>query len=86
LPAPRVLLLGINRRPEHGFCIIGGVGMIHNARIATLATALNNLRVGSIIAAPMVIGKAGDPAHIGAWFALGVDLIALAQVVPGRLR
>jgi hypothetical protein len=28
----------------------------------------------------------GDLAHIGAWFALGADLAAMAQVILGRLR
>jgi hypothetical protein len=63
--------------------------MIFNARISLLATALNNLGVASIVAgivAPMVNGTVGDLAHIGAWFVLGVDLIALAQVTLGRLR
>jgi hypothetical protein len=62
---------------------------VHNARISLLATALNNLGVAAIgagIVAPMVNGTVGDPAHIGAWFAFGADLIALAQVTLGRLR
>jgi hypothetical protein len=62
---------------------------IHNARIQLLATALNNLGVGSIIAgiiAPMVNGAVGDVAHIGAWCALGANFLAMAQVVLGRLR
>lgn len=62
---------------------------VHNARVQLLATALNNLGVATIIAglvAPMVNGTIGDPAHIGAWFVLGADLIALAQVWLGRLR
>jgi len=60
---------------------------IRNARITLLATALNNLGVGAIIAgivAPMVNGTVGDLAHIAAWFMLGIDLIAMAQVVLGR--
>ncbi len=62
---------------------------IHNARVQFLATALNNLGVGAIIAgavAPVVNGTVGDSAHIAAWFGLGADLIAMAQVVLGRLR
>ena len=61
----------------------------HNERVRLFATALNNLGVGAIIAgavAPMVNGAVGDPAHIAAWFGLGVDLIAMAQVWLGRLR
>jgi hypothetical protein len=62
---------------------------IHNARIQLLATALNNLGVGATIAgvvAPMANGTVGDLAHIAAWFALGADLVAMAQAVLGRLR
>jgi hypothetical protein len=62
---------------------------IHNARIQLLATALNNLGVGAMIAgivAPMVHGAVGDTAQVGVWFALGVDLMAMAQFVLGRLR
>jgi hypothetical protein len=62
---------------------------IHNARIQLLATALTNLGVGAIIAgivAPMVNGRVDDAPHIGAWLALGADLITMAQVVLGRLR
>lgn len=62
---------------------------IHNARIQLLATGLNNLGVGCVLAgivAPLVNGAVGDLAHIGAWLALGIDLVALAQVILGRLR
>jgi hypothetical protein len=62
---------------------------IHNARIQLLATALNNLGVGCVLAgivAPLVNGTVGDLAHIGAWFAFGADLAVMAQVVLGRLR
>jgi len=65
------------------------VHTIHNARVQLLATALNNLGVGAAIAgivAPLVNGTVGDLAHIGAWFALGADLMAMAQIVLGRLR
>jgi hypothetical protein len=62
---------------------------VHNARITLLATALNNLGVGAIIAgivAPMVNGAVADLAHIAPWLILGADLIWLAQVTLGRLR
>jgi hypothetical protein len=54
-----------------------------------LASALNNLGVGAAVAgivAPLVNGTVGDLAYIGAWFALGADLVALALAVLGRLR
>ena len=63
--------------------------VIWNARIQLLATALNNLGMGTIIAgvvAPTVSGRIGDFVHVGAWVILGTDLIALAQAVLGRLR
>ena len=63
--------------------------MIHNARVQLLATALNNLGVGAIIAgivAPTVNGALGDLAHVVAWSALGANLIAMAQVWLGRLQ
>ena len=62
---------------------------VYNARITLLATTLNNLGVGAIIAgsvAPMVNGRVGDLAHVTAWIILGVDVICLAQVVLGRLQ
>ena len=62
---------------------------IHNARVQLLAAALNNLGVGAVIAgivAPRVDGRVGDASHIGAWLVFGADLIAMAQVVLGRLR
>ncbi len=62
---------------------------IHNARVQLLATALNNLGVGAIlagVAAPLVNGTLGDFAHIASWIALGADLIAMAQLLLGRLR
>ncbi len=62
---------------------------IPNARVQLLATALNNLGVGAIlagIAASLVSGTLGDFAHIASWIALGADLIAMAQVLLGRLR
>jgi hypothetical protein len=62
---------------------------IHNARIHLLATAVNNLGVGATIAgivAPLVNGTVGDLAHVGLWFVLGADLVAMAQIILGRLR
>jgi hypothetical protein len=62
---------------------------IHNARIQLLATAFNNLGVGAILAGvvvPTMNGTVGDAAHIGAWLVLGADLMALAQILLGRLR
>jgi hypothetical protein len=62
---------------------------IHNARAQLLATALNNLGVGAVLAgviAPTINGSVGDAAHIVAWLVLGADLIALAQIMLGRLR
>jgi hypothetical protein len=65
------------------------VHTVHNARITLLATALNNLGVGAIIAgivAPTVNGATGGLAHVAAWLIFGADLIWLAQVWLGRLR
>jgi hypothetical protein len=65
------------------------VNTIHNARITLLATAMNNLGVGAIIAgvvAPVVAARADDLPHIAAWFMLGADLIAGAQALLGKLR
>jgi hypothetical protein len=62
---------------------------IHNARVSLLATALNNIGVGAILAgivAPVINGTVGNPAHIAAWLLLGASLIGLAQGVLGRLR
>jgi hypothetical protein len=36
--------------------------------------------------APLVNGSVGDLAHIGLWFALGADLMAMAQMILGRLQ
>ena len=63
--------------------------MIHNERIKLLATALNNLGVGAILAgavAPTVSGTLGDVLHVGAWLAFGVNLIAMAQAVLGEIQ
>ena len=62
---------------------------VYNARITLLATALNNLGVGSILAgivAPLVNGTVGGFVHITTWVIRGADLIALAQRVLGRLH
>jgi methylmalonyl-CoA mutase cobalamin-binding subunit len=62
---------------------------IHNARIQLLATAFNNHGVGAILAGvvvPTMNGTVGDIAHISAWLALGADVMALAQIMLGRLR
>lgn len=58
---------------------------IYNARITLMGTALINLGVAGI-AALLVNGTAGDFAHIATWVTVGVDLIAKAQMVFGRLR
>jgi hypothetical protein len=62
---------------------------IHNARIQLLATALNNLGVGAIIAgtvAPTVNGAVAGLAYVIPWLIFGANLIAMAQFVLGRLR
>jgi hypothetical protein len=38
------------------------------------------------IVAPVVNGTVGDFVHITTWVMLGADLIAMAQVLLGRLR
>lgn len=53
-----------------------------------LATAFNNLGVGSILAgviAPVVNGSYGDAAHIAFWVALGVNAITAARIWLRRL-
>ena len=48
--------------------------MIHTERTNLLATALNNLGVGSILAGvivPSINGTVGDVAHIAVWTVLG---------------
>ena len=65
------------------------MNLVHNERIKLLATALNNLGVGAILAgivAPLVNGTLANPGSTIAWLVLGADLIAMAQVVLGRLR
>jgi fucose permease len=62
--------------------------VIHTEQTKLLATAFNNLGVGAILAGvivPTVNGTVADVAHIAAWVALGISLIAYAQVWLGRL-
>ena len=62
---------------------------VHNARITLLATALNNLGVGAIIAGilvPMVKGEINGPASVVIWMIVGLECIVLAQAFLGRLR
>jgi len=62
---------------------------VHNARIQLLATALNNLGIGALLAGvivPGINGTVGDAAHILAWIAFGASLLSAAQLVLGRLR
>jgi hypothetical protein len=62
--------------------------MIHTERTKLLATALNNLGVGCILAgaiAPTVSGSFGSPAQVAFWIGLGVNLITAAQAWLGRL-
>jgi hypothetical protein len=61
--------------------------MIHNERINLLATALNNLGVGSIIAglvAPIV--NSHFSIGVAVWSSVGIGLICLAQLILGRLH
>ena len=76
-------------RQGFGIGIGSGMHTIYNARIQLLATAVNNLGVGAVMAgfvAPLVNGSVGDLAHVGVWFVLGADLVAMAQIILGRLR
>ena len=62
---------------------------VHNARVTLMATALNNLGVGAIMAgivAPLVNGTVGGLVHVTPWVILGINLIAMAQFTLGRLR
>ena len=62
---------------------------IHNARITLLATALNNIGVGAILAgiiAPTVNGTLGGIGYVGAWLVIGCHAIITAQLLLGRLR
>jgi hypothetical protein len=61
----------------------------HNERVKLLATALNNLGVGAILAgfvAPMVRGEINSLASVLVWAAIGVNCIVQAQLWLGRLR
>lgn len=64
---------------------------MHNARMQLLATALNNLGVGAILAGVVVpTVNASTPAanavHLVRWIVAGVNLLALAQFCLRRLR
>jgi hypothetical protein len=62
--------------------------MIRTELTKLLATAFNNLGVGAILAGvivPTVNGTVADLSHIAAWVALGVSLIAYAQIWLERL-
>jgi hypothetical protein len=74
---------------EAAAALAGAMSLVHNERIKLLASALNNLGVGAILAgvvAPLVSGTFGGPGRVIAWIVMGADLIALAQLVLGRLR
>jgi hypothetical protein len=61
----------------------------HNERVKLLATALNNLGVGAILAglvAPMVRGEINSLGSVLVWGAIGVNCIVQAQLWLGRLR
>lgn len=81
--------MGIDNDPSRLWLFGSGMHTVYNARIQSLATAVNNLGVGAVMAgfvAPLVNGSVGDLAHVGVWFALGADLVAMAQIILGRLR
>jgi hypothetical protein len=62
---------------------------VHNARVQLLATALNNVGVGAVIAgivAPIVKGSIGGLAAVSPWLILSLDVMIMAQIVLGRLR
>jgi hypothetical protein len=62
---------------------------VHNARIQTLATALNNLGVGSIltgIVAPVVHNEIKSGLTVAGWLVGGVACVGAAQWLLGRLR
>jgi hypothetical protein len=61
----------------------------HNERVKLLATAMNNLGVGAIIAgflAPLVRGEINSLASVLIWLMIGLQFIAQAQLWLGRLR
>ena len=60
----------------------------HNERVKLLATALNNLGVGAILAGfagPLVRGEV-EGLSVLAWVVIGLTLIGQAQLWLGRLR
>lgn len=61
---------------------------IHNARVQLLATALNNLGVGAILAGVIVptINASTTAASPVIWVATGGSLLSIAQPILGRLR
>lgn len=64
---------------------------VHNSRIQLLATALNNLGVGAILAGVIVpsVDAAAPPAnvtHLLVRVVFGVILMAVTQLLLGRLR
>jgi hypothetical protein len=63
---------------------------VYNVRIQLLATALNNLGVGAVLAGvvvPSVSGStpAANAVHLVIWLMVGVNLVALAQDVLGMI-
>ena len=69
----------------------GRMNTVHNARVQLLATALNNLGVGAILAGVVVptvnaTTPAASAVHLVIWTTTGASLIALAHAVLGRLR
>jgi hypothetical protein len=60
---------------------------IHNARIQLLATALNNLGVGSLLAGIVVPWVNGSlSGGVAGWYVFGVLCAVTAQVVLGEMR
>ncbi|MGD0109226.1 MAG: hypothetical protein ABSC06_35090 [Rhodopila sp.] len=62
---------------------------IHNERTKLLATALNNIGVGAILAGivtPMIRGDINAVASFVVWLVIGLDFLWLAYIVLGRLR
>jgi len=67
------------------------MNLVHNERIKLVATALNNLGVGSIVGGfigPAVNGRlgSGQAAATIAWIAAGIILHSFARGVLGELR
>lgn len=62
---------------------------VHNERVKLAATALNNIGVGAVLAGiigPMVRGDINHVASAIVWLIIGVDFMALAHGLLGRLR